>query len=49
METYKGKIRIQGVGSAVDVSASAVNSSAAKKIIENQYQVKQWVRQMFKC
>jgi hypothetical protein len=44
--TYTGKIRIEGLGSAVDVSASASNNSAAKKIIENQYQVKQWVKQM---
>jgi hypothetical protein len=46
MTTYKGKIRIERLGTAVDVSASASNPSAAKKIIENQYQVKHWVKQM---
>jgi hypothetical protein len=36
MTTYKGKIRIEGLGSAVDVSAAASNPSAAKKIIEKE-------------
>ncbi|WP_171971863.1 hypothetical protein [Mangrovimonas sp. DI 80] len=44
--TYKGKIRIEGVGTAIDVSTSASSPSAAKKIIENQYRVKHWVQQM---
>jgi hypothetical protein len=48
MKTYKGKIRISGLGSAVDVSAKASNPSAAKKIIQNQFQVKHWVKQMSK-
>ena len=46
MTTYTGKIRIEGVGHAIEVSTTASSPSAAKKIIENQYQVKQWVRQM---
>lgn len=46
MIVYKGKIRIEGVGSAIDVSTSASSPSAARKIIENMYQVKHWVRQM---
>ena len=43
---YNGKIRIAGVGTAIDVSTSASSPSAAKKIIENMYQVKHWVKQM---
>ena len=46
MANYIGKIRIKGLGSEVDVSVSANNNSAAKKIIENQYSVKHWVKQM---
>ncbi|WMI65521.1 hypothetical protein RBH94_15830 [Aestuariibaculum sp. YM273] len=46
MITYKGKIRIEGVGTAIDVSATASSPSAAKKVVENQYRVKQWVKQM---
>ncbi|MGZ0017646.1 hypothetical protein [Yeosuana sp. AK3] len=46
MATYKGKIRIQGLGTAVDISTEANNNSAAKKIIDNQYKVKHWVKQM---
>ena len=34
MTVYKGKIRIEGVGTAIDVSTSASSPSAAKKIIE---------------
>lgn len=48
MITYKGKIRIEGVGTAIDVSTSASSPSAAKKIIENMYKVKHWVNQMSK-
>ena len=48
MITYKGKIRIEGVGTSVNVSTTASSPSAAKKIIENQYQVKHWVQQMSK-
>ena len=43
---YKGKIRIEGVGVAIDVSATASNNSVAKRVIENQYKVKHWVKQM---
>lgn len=46
MANYTGKIRIKGLGSAVDVSVTANNNSAAKKVIENQYSVKHWVKQM---
>ena len=45
MATYKGKIRIQGNGPAVSVSTEAGNPSEARKIIQNQYQVKHWVKQ----
>jgi len=48
MITYRGKIRIEGVGTTIDVSTSASSPSAAKKIIENMYQVKHWVQQMSK-
>lgn len=43
---YKGKIRIEGVGAAIDVSVSCGNNSVATKVIENQYKVKHWVKQM---
>ncbi|WCO02752.1 hypothetical protein [Psychroserpens ponticola] len=46
MIMYKGKIRIEGVGTAVEVSTSASSPSSAKKIIENLYRVKHWVKQM---
>lgn len=46
MTEYHGKIRIEGVGTAVPVSTYANSPSGAKKIIENQYQVKHWVQQM---
>ena len=46
MITYRGKIRIEGVGHAIEVSTSASSPSATKKVIENQYQVKQWAQQM---
>jgi hypothetical protein len=45
MAIYKGKIRIEGLGVAVNVSADCGNSSEAKKIINNQYKVKSWVKQ----
>ncbi|MCB0742943.1 MAG: hypothetical protein KDC67_03485 [Ignavibacteriae bacterium] len=48
MKTYKGKIRISGIGTAIEVSTTASNPSAAKKIIQNQFQVKHWVKQMSK-
>lgn len=43
---YKGKIRIEGTRTAIDVSVSTSNNSVAKKVIENQYKVKHWVKQM---
>jgi hypothetical protein len=46
--TYKGKIRIDGLGTAVNVIVDAGNPSEAKKIISNQYSVKHWVKQMSK-
>jgi hypothetical protein len=45
MKTYKGKIRIAGLGHAVDVSATASNPQSAKKVIQNQFKVKHWVQQ----
>jgi hypothetical protein len=45
-QIYKGKIRIEGTGTAIDVSVSCGNNSVAKKVIENQYKVKHWVKQM---
>ena len=47
MPYYKGKIRIEGLGSAVEVSTQANSPSAARKIIQNQYKVKHWIRQMY--
>jgi S-adenosylhomocysteine hydrolase len=44
--TYTGKIRIERTGTAIDVSVIATNNSVAKRIIENQYKVKHWVKQM---
>jgi len=46
MATYTGKIRIKGIGTAVSISVEAGNPSEAKKIINNLYQVKQWLKQM---
>ncbi|MCK0108685.1 hypothetical protein MWU58_05235 [Flavobacteriaceae bacterium S0825] len=46
MATYKGKIRIDGTGTAISVSVEAGNPAEAKKIIKNQYQVKQFLKQM---
>jgi len=46
MATYTGKIRIEGNGTAISVSVEAGNPSEAKKIINNLYQVKQFIKQM---
>jgi len=45
MATYKGKIRIEGNGTAISVSVEAGNPSEAKRILNNQFQVKQWIKQ----
>lgn len=45
MGTYKAKIRIDGIGTAINVSTEAGNPSEAKRIISNKYTVKHWVRQ----
>ena len=44
MANYKGKIRIEGTGKAISVSAEAGNPSEARKIIQNQHNVKHWVK-----
>jgi len=46
MITYKGKIRIEGTGTAIDVMVTTTCNSVAKRVIENQYNVKHWVKQM---
>jgi hypothetical protein len=43
--TYTGKIRIDGTGKAISVSVNAGNPSEARKIIQNQFQVKQFLKQ----
>ena len=45
MATYKGKIRIKETGKAISVSVEAGNPSEAKGILNNQFQVKQWLKQ----
>jgi hypothetical protein len=45
MTTYKGKIRIDKLGTSVNFSVDAGNPSQAKKIINNQFKVKHWVKQ----
>ena len=46
MIKYKGKIRIEGVGTAIDVETFASSPSAAKKQIQNMWKVKHFVKQM---
>lgn len=45
MATYTGKIRIEGTGTAITVSVEAGNPSEAKRILSNQYSIKQWLKQ----
>ena len=45
MATYKGKIRISGNGTAVSVSVEAGNPAEAKRVLSNQYSIKQWLKQ----
>lgn len=44
--TYTGAIRLKSGGHFVQVSCQATNPSAAKKIIEAQYDLKSWGKQM---
>lgn len=43
---YSGAIRLKSGGHFVNVSCDATSPSAAKKIIEAQYDVKSWARHM---
>lgn len=45
MATYTGKIRIEGNGTAISVSTEAGNPAEAKRILNNQFQIKQWLKQ----
>lgn len=45
-QNYKGAIRLKSGGHFVNVSCEATSPSAAKRIIEAQYDIKSWARQM---
>lgn len=45
MAEYTGKIRIFGNPTAVSFSVEAGNGAEAKRIVNNLYQVKQWLKQ----
>jgi hypothetical protein len=46
LKKYTGKIRLKSIGHAVEVHCDALSSSMAKKIIQAQFDVKSWSRQM---
>ena len=45
-QTYKGAVYLKSGGHFVSVSCDATSPSAAKRIIEAQYDVKSWARHM---
>ena len=46
LKKYSGAIRLKSGGPSVPVYCDAISNSSARKIIEAQFDVKRWVKQM---
>jgi len=46
LKRYKGLVRLSSGGHYISVECDALNPSQAKKIIQSQYNIKSWAKQM---